>query len=712
MWILQNFFWLYVEKSFTWHYLKKYFSYKKLKFLTLIYFWDLFKKYWSPNLPLLRRRGSNFVPKEEGSAILKAREIIFKQLVFEELGLDYVFSKYEFWIFEKLNIDPFDKNYYWPTRRLYILDLSWHNGRILRETAHLFIKDQEQLINSVSKKPTIIKSPTSTFSALTILIIKQFYYWWTKFLILLLKKWIFFTYWVCSKILKNTNYTNKFANLFDSSIPTYFSGSFQTFFALNYLQNQNLKESNNFLKSLEKKLQNNFFDYFSIFNKLKIEFIFDYKFFVNMPWLLKCWRKEISVKWVFKLLADSDYKLLWKNSFHKYGLYKLPNFLQTFFYLLLKNQLTFSMFNNKFLRPLINFFWDHYFSTLKFKKNKILNYLQWLAKIHPPKTKKSNTVASSNPMAPYLMVRKNIKSYPNWDRSILNFQPHGPNPFFNFSNSLQANKSINYPAAVTKHNHYLATKPVKKVYKFWIKTKVKWILVYNLQKWILWSLLLLEHKNWNGCIGTFFWKLFIDFYFIKTPTFSFLFKYKKNYKLPFSLVRFILPFNIDVLSSLLFKIKKFGKDFKKINYWQPDQSAWLYDYFKNDYCLLRWDYFWPLKLNEAQKNWMEFMWKYFARLDLKWRTNYFVIDNMIHLLRFTYFFRYFSCVGSALCNNLYLTFDYNFLLILNWQCIDSQKFQLIIWEKSYYHYLWVYFKIKYYIPNNFLRKNIILKKKC
>jgi hypothetical protein len=48
------------------------------------------------------------VTKVEGTAFLKVREIIFRQLVFEEIGSFYQFSESDMNFFYRANLDPYD----------------------------------------------------------------------------------------------------------------------------------------------------------------------------------------------------------------------------------------------------------------------------------------------------------------------------------------------------------------------------------------------------------------------------------------------------------------------------------------------------------------------------------------------------------------------------------------------------------------------------
>jgi hypothetical protein len=75
----------------------------------------MFIKYRNPNLPLLRKRGENFTPRVEGRSLLKIKEILYRELVFERLGKIYSYSPQELKIFKLAGIITTDPRYFWPT---------------------------------------------------------------------------------------------------------------------------------------------------------------------------------------------------------------------------------------------------------------------------------------------------------------------------------------------------------------------------------------------------------------------------------------------------------------------------------------------------------------------------------------------------------------------------------------------------------------------
>ena len=225
---LRNVYCLLSEDSFFTNYSKMYFSPKKFKFFSLVYFRDMFKKYWNPNLPLTRRRGESMPAKVEGTALLGVREIIFWELVFEELGLKYKFSNNDLKTFYKANIDPNDPWYYWPTWRFHILGFASHDGRIFSNPNQRFFKDFSELpgyeitsrINFSNKKK----------------ILAQYLYWRDVLLLMVWENWLFFD--ISSYYLMNFNSKIIYLNKLDHSI------SFWHKIVNNYIQYKLKKSSN------------------------------------------------------------------------------------------------------------------------------------------------------------------------------------------------------------------------------------------------------------------------------------------------------------------------------------------------------------------------------------------------------------------------------------------------------------------------------------
>ena len=128
------------------NYSKKYFSSKNFKFFELVIFWDMFTKYVDPNKPLKKSWKPNPFPQIWGDALLRVKDIIFKELVFDHLGKVYEYTPLDYRNFELAEINPFDSKYYWPTWRLFILGLSLHNGWIYKnlETGHFSSLDKKE----------------------------------------------------------------------------------------------------------------------------------------------------------------------------------------------------------------------------------------------------------------------------------------------------------------------------------------------------------------------------------------------------------------------------------------------------------------------------------------------------------------------------------------------------------------------------------------
>ena len=171
-WMLKNIYCLLAETSFNKNFSKKYFSTKKFKFFSLVYFRDMFQKYWNPNLPLLWKKGENFTSKIEGTALLKLWEIIFRELVFEELNLPFEYSELDLKTFSLANIDPNDTRYYWKTWRLYLIGLSTHDGKISRNNNKKFYKNFSEIPTSEIKNDVLLSLKKQ--------VLAQFLFWKEK----------------------------------------------------------------------------------------------------------------------------------------------------------------------------------------------------------------------------------------------------------------------------------------------------------------------------------------------------------------------------------------------------------------------------------------------------------------------------------------------------------------------------------------------------
>jgi len=69
------------------------------------------------------------MPLFQASALQKVKNILFKEIFFEKyFKKNIIYSKTEIFFFKQAGINPYDKNFFWPTRRLFILGLSKHSG--------------------------------------------------------------------------------------------------------------------------------------------------------------------------------------------------------------------------------------------------------------------------------------------------------------------------------------------------------------------------------------------------------------------------------------------------------------------------------------------------------------------------------------------------------------------------------------------------------
>jgi len=95
------------------------------------------------------------------------------------LNITYNYNSNDIKIFSLANVDPYDKRFYWKTRRLYILGLSVHDGRISFDINQKFYRNFSQL-------PDLSVKNTINFS-LKKQILAQFLFWKEKLIQLALE---------------------------------------------------------------------------------------------------------------------------------------------------------------------------------------------------------------------------------------------------------------------------------------------------------------------------------------------------------------------------------------------------------------------------------------------------------------------------------------------------------------------------------------------
>ena len=131
---LKIFCWLVEEKSFykmnySWVYLTK----RTLPFLEKNLYNGIFTIYKDPKKPLKKTWKPNPIGKSKGNALLIVKRIVFNEIVLEKRNIKPVYTHYDLDAFNWIGINPFDKRYYWPARRLFILNLSLSDGFILKD---------------------------------------------------------------------------------------------------------------------------------------------------------------------------------------------------------------------------------------------------------------------------------------------------------------------------------------------------------------------------------------------------------------------------------------------------------------------------------------------------------------------------------------------------------------------------------------------------
>lgn len=487
------------QGSFYRHYLWKQYSYWWFKFFSILFFWDMFQKYWSPNLPLLKWKGDNYTPEQEGWMLLKSRNLIFKQLFYESIDYQYKFSEDELNIFNIAGIDPFDKWYFWPTRRLFLLGVSEHDGRIAPETQIFFFKKFSD-IPQLTLRPGIILSLKKR-------IVAQFLYWWQILIDLLLNNKLLFNYWCNDKIdlyyktiyhkdktfralwseqvtaefLLHWTQNEKNLTFLTFPIPDFYIGNSTTFVEKNYLfsdiiTNNNLppfldllKESNEgfFLKKLVftdldglKKEFSNFYKNLSFYKydkkniyklnvinkiyKLKKNFFFNLdskNFFLTTP-------QSIINYFLFEKEIN---KLKKKTKTKKEYVYPLPEFLKNFFFLLLLKNPSVIDIDNFCIDPFLPILPDFILEKKK-AEDEVLNFIGPL-QVFKQYFEYSNKYNLNDPTIAYKVLKDNLKLMPNKDWIVWWLEPYGLNPFFEITKIL-TKKDVPFPEAVTPYTFF------------------------------------------------------------------------------------------------------------------------------------------------------------------------------------------------------------------------------------------------------------------
>lgn len=507
---LRNVYCLLAESSFSKNYLKFYFSTKKFKFYSLVYFWDMFKKYRNPNLPLPRRRGESFVTKVEGTALLKVWEIIFWQLVLEEVGLTYQFSNSDLNFFYRANIDPQDPWYFWPTRRFNILGFSSHDGWIYTDIPKKFFRDFSE-IPSTEIKP-------ETNASFKKQILAQYLHW--KNILLKLIKEQRLIYHISSIFTKdNYFYTIKNASIpvvpkmsnyllgdymdtklnkyhevtyLNFPLPDFYYGEYNEFTKEDFL-NKDIKIINKdkrlrilldnwipfFLKNFP-FFQGNFvetslhelrkFMNYYIFtdkNKDSIRFV---EVLPNTSTLTNKVSKPFPIV-NSNLTPLKVIKILKKKNFNNKvitkKIYKIPFFIKDFFFLLLQINLDDSDIEKYCLNHFLTIL-PSYNYEIKKAKEEVNNFLGPL-QVFKSYFEISDFYNLSDPTIAYKALKEVLKNFPNKDIIVWRTEPYGINPFYVMPKILaKTNVPFNY--LISDYTYYkyieelnwvlLPTKPI------------------------------------------------------------------------------------------------------------------------------------------------------------------------------------------------------------------------------------------------------------
>lgn len=504
MWALNNIYRLLVENSFLIFWLHPYFTEKKLKYFSNIFFKKMFEKFINPNLPLKRKKGENFISKQQGTALLQIWQLILKQLTFETLKINYQFSDDEIKIFDKALIDPFDFSYYWPTWRLFLLGVSYHDGKISKPNSIFFWSfNQIPISNDIDKK---------SFFFCKKLILSQFIFWKSAFLELILNNKLIYnpnsinnsSFWclvlnkfdINNDIYKSNFFLKEFVqNKFSSSkidvvwvvnipIPTHYLGTSEFFFKKKFLIQKNfynqdsdldlslLNETNldEFLKKFlffpinNKKFNLNIFEQLIIKNKfinLNYEELSknssNFNFFKNFTpkTFIDFMRSnsnnfsKINKNKTFIDFTNTEYFL--KNNVESENIIPIPEFLQRFFFMLCQYEISLTDLDQICIQPFI-----HHLSLFNYYKNLANSkFEEFIAPINVFKEYLNLRDHYDIPSATiaYKALKELLKNLPNKDIALRWAEPFGLNPFFELNNTLTSS-DVEFPKLVNYYNYY------------------------------------------------------------------------------------------------------------------------------------------------------------------------------------------------------------------------------------------------------------------
>lgn len=720
LWILENVFRLFAEQSFCKKFSKKYFSSKKFKFYSNVYFMAMFEKYWNPNLPLLRKKGEKYISKVEGWALLNLWEIIFWELVFENLNLPFKYSFQDLKIFALANIDPYDKRFNWKTWRFYLLGVSVHDGKISFDPNQKFYQNFSQ-IPSWEIKNNILLSIKKQ-------ILAQFLFWKDKLINLAEKGLLFYHldkipnknlafYLLNTKVTKtfiNSNVTNyielnkfienkfikdRVVSYLEFPIPEYYYGSAFEFLTNNYFSIPTEKlfgdarfsilfetDLDRFLKKFQltgkKKLAKIFYNTINTYiiekfsqthHKIKIINNFKQKLFTSSTTILVEKNSKLTPDIALLLLRNLnvDNNLLEKKSIHP-----LPDFIKYLFLLLLQPNIDSDDIDKFF----INFF-----------LNKLPEFIQAKIKAEDEVDENLGTLQAfefyfkiapiynlTDPTMAYKIFFENLKKYPNKDIGLRWEEPFGLNPF-EITTKFLTKDDVPFPEAVDYYTFYMAKKKEK---------------MLILEKSFITKPILFKIKIFN------FSSIFKKFNNLFNLKLTKLLWFKKKFWL----------YNNKCFTNFFSKTKKiFNFDFNHyINWINSSEINSTLDFLR----------FNPIDYNNFSEDKLISIWlrnidkikRSFFLKTLERRKSQFVISIMHNILKLNYLFQ-LSFTSTTI---LYILHYFN-SYYLNINFFLNKKFSNLtnnftIYDFNYPYFVKAHFATNYYLFNYSFSHTILLKK--
>ncbi len=731
--ILKNSYWLTTEFSFFKLSTKTYFNSKNFKLFSLLYFWDMFIKYRNPNLPLLWKRGENFTPKIEGRSLLKIREILFWELVFEHLGKNYFYSAQELKMFKLAGINTMDPRYYWPTWKLFLLNLSDHDGRIAPATQTTFFW-------TFSDIPTV-ELKNNVLFPLKKKLLAQFLHWREIFLKLAFEGKIMYDISNYNSSLQQIFYkfvnprTNvidimhknqisiqnyifakitldkKFSYLYFPT-PTHYFGFEDTFFLKNFLlPNSNLQDYKNapYLKFLDRLEISNFLHNLSLvtnknktneYHFLKSKMVFfnikntqkpvfteakfitppSSKFFEN----LKYQTPEITIN---SMCSKPNAFTQHTSNLREEAFFPIPEFLKIFIFLFFQPNITPEDINLICVEPFLHLLPEFKLAkTLALKEvDNFLGELQVYKSYFDLATKYD----LRDPTIAYKILKEVLQTMPNKDFSVFRLEPYGLNPFYKFTQIL-TNKDVPFPASISNYNHFHVLRK-----EFYSKNsflyKFRNLFLHNYQK-IFFSCL--YKKSFNS-LNFLFSNYLKNIFFTSTnPTFNLWFFIKKNHKNS-NFIWFCLKFWITL--PLFFKntnwnwfLNTLKQQYLSMKINDIEDTTDLEFLQLNAYSSQNYS---PeeaelLFLKRVKKFWTDLFLKNYEK-----QRSFSFINIMFKLLWTIKSFNWIFSINSLLVTNKLLQFNYFFY------SKNYQIFNFFLYESNFLNFLKIFFLTKFFFYN-------------